>query len=446
MWARRHRSLQLTDRCQCPLTVFLRSPSSDADAQPLRVDAIHCGSPFLASSVPPFASSSVNLTRTYLDHAATSWPKPPGVLEACVEYQSSLGVASGRSAYRSSQSADSLVSEVRRLIAELIGAPHRDSIALTTNGTMALNAAILGFLHPATLESTHVVTTVTEHNSVLRPLSLLERTRGLTWTAIRCDREGHVSVRDLESAMQPNTKLVILNHGSNVTGSIMDLELPIAAAHAHGTVVLVDAAQTLGFTPIQVARLGIDLLAAPLHKGACGMLGTGFLFASPDVADRLRIPWIGGTGRNSDSLIEDFSWRDSIESGNLNVPALASVAAGIRWLNESGHTVPLSKWTEEILKALHACNRIRWIGPRDPQDRLPVFSLVSETMDCHELAMIIDTSLGIEARSGFHCAALIHDSLDTRRYGGTLRLSLGHTSTETDVARACEAIRWLDAL
>jgi cysteine desulfurase / selenocysteine lyase len=363
-----------------------------------------------------------------------------------MEYQTSIGVASGRSAYRASQQADAIIGELRRLIAELIGTPHRDSIALTTNGTMALNAAILGFLHEPTLEGIHVVTTVTEHNSVLRPLSQLERTRGLQWTAVPCDREGFVHPHALRSAMQPNTRLMIINHGSNVTGTIQDLEHAVSIAHSFGAAILVDTAQTLGFVQIDVAKLGIDMLAAPLHKGACGMLGTGFLFANPELADRLRIPWIGGTGRNSDSLLDDFPWRDAVESGNLNVPALASVSAGIRWLNEFGRTIPLSEWTGEILKTLHQCNRIRWFGPTDSQSRLPVFSMASETLDCHELAMILDSSLGIEARSGFHCAALMHSALDTQRYGGTLRLSLGHTSTESDVAHACDAIRCLDSL
>jgi selenocysteine lyase/cysteine desulfurase len=363
-----------------------------------------------------------------------------------MEYQATIGVASGRSAYRASQQADAIVGEVRRLVADLIGTPHRDAIALTSNGTMALNAAILGFLCEPSLEGTHVVTTVTEHNSVLRPLSQLERTRGLAWTAVPCDREGYVHAHALQSAMQPNTRLVILNHGSNVTGTVQDLEPVASIAHSFGAAILVDAAQTLGFVEIDVAGLGIDMLAAPLHKGACGMLGTGFLYANPDMSDRLRIPWVGGTGRNSDSLLEDFPWRDSIESGNLNVPALASVAAGIRWLNQYGGYVPLSDWTEEILKTLHQCCRIRWFGPKGSNDRLPVFSMVSETMDCHELAMVLDNSLGIEARSGFHCAALMHSQIDTQRYGGTLRLSLGHTSTESDVARACEAIRSLDTL
>jgi cysteine desulfurase/selenocysteine lyase len=398
----------------------------------------------MASSVPPLGG--VGPRRIYLDHAATSWPKPPGVLDACVEYQTQIGVAAGRSAYRNSQRADAIVSDVRGLIAQLIGTPHRDSIAFASNGTMALNAAILGLLHESNLESVHVVTTAIEHNSVLRPLSQLRNQRGLNWTAIPCDPDGYVNVDALESAMRPNTRLVILNHASNVTGAVTDLAPAVRIVKSHSAVVLVDAAQTLGFLPIDVNAMGIDMLAAPLHKGACGMLGTGFLYAHPLLVDRLRVPWIGGTGRISDSLDDDFPWRDAVESGNLNVPALASVGAGIRWLAEHQETIGWRDWMKSILDAFRRCTRIRLIGPKESQDRLPVFSLVSETMDCHELAMLVDSARGWEARSGFHCAAMIHDAIGTQRYSGTLRISLGHTSTSSDVAEVCEGLRWLDSL
>jgi cysteine desulfurase/selenocysteine lyase len=398
----------------------------------------------MASSIPPLGSELPR--RFYLDHAATSWPKPPGVLEACVEYQTNVGVAAGRGAYRNSQVADHIVSDVRGLIAQWIGTPHRDSIALTSNGTMALNAAILGLLHETSLNHVHVVTTAIEHNSVLRPLAQLQKLRGLNFTIVPCDREGIVELHRLESAMQPNTRLVILNHASNVTGVVMDLVRSVSMAKSRGATVLVDAAQTLGFVPIDVTALGIDMLAAPLHKGACGMLGTGFLYAHPLVGEKLRIPWIGGTGRSSDSLDDDFPWRDAVESGNMNVPALASVAAGLRWLQEHANAVAWEKWMGSILEVFHRCTRVRLIGPMELANRLPVFSLVSKTMDCHELAMLVDSARGWEARSGFHCAAAIHDDLDTKRYNGTLRISLGHTSTDSDVAEVCEGLRWLDRM
>ena len=403
----------------------------------------------MASSIPTLKSSNAqsdNKPRIYLDHAATSWPKPPGVLEACVEYQTQIGVAAGRSAYRNSHRADAIISEVRGLVAELIGTPHRDSIALTSNGTMALNAAILGFLHEPILETVHVLTTAIEHNSVLRPLTQLRKTRGLNVTIVPCDRDGVVDMHRLQSAMRPNTRLVILNHASNVTGTITDLAHAISIAKSYGATVLVDAAQTLGFIPIDVTVLGVDMLAAPLHKGACGMLGTGFLYAHPLVGEKLQIPWIGGTGRSSNSLDDDFPWHDAVESGNMNVPALASVAAGIRWLKGQPKVSTWEKWTASILEAFHHCSRVRLIGPNKLDNRLPVFSLVSETMDCHELAMLVDCARGWETRSGFHCAAAIHDEIDTLRYSGTLRISLGHTSTDSDVAEVCEGLRWLDSL
>jgi len=385
----------------------------------------------------------VNRRRVYLDHAATSWPKPPGVLEACAEYQTTTGAAASRGAYRSSRAADAIVADARAQLANVIHAAKGSEIAFTSNGTMALNAAILGLLHPLDLSPWHVVTTAIEHNSVLRPLAMLEQTRGLRWTAVPCDTRGRVDPTRIQHAMRPETRLVIVNHGSNVTGAITDVARVSEIAHRSNAWLLVDAAQTVGYASIDVEADGIDLLAAPCHKGVGGMLGTGFVYATSQALSEMRAPWIGGTGNRSDSLTGAFSWSEGIESGNLNVPGIASVGAGLRWLSQRSHNNP---WREGVLRMVEEIEKhpqLHFFGPDPSQERLPVISLTSDRLDCHEMAMVLESAMGIEARSGFHCAALIHEHLGTCATGGTLRLSLGHTSTEEDVEAACEGIRLL---
>lgn len=386
--------------------------------------------------------------RTYLDHAATSWPKPAQAVQACVDYQTQLGVAAGRGAYRSSERADQIVGVVRSAIAGLLGEKNPTTISFTSNGTMALHLAIHGFLHELDLRNTHVVTTSTEHNSVLRPLASLEKQRGLRWTAVPCDRGGNIDICALRDAVEPSTRLIIVNHASNVTGAVQDLVAISEISRQAGASLLVDAAQSLGLIDIDVNNPHIDMLAAPGHKGLGGMLGTGILYVRSELSPKLRSPWIGGTGGRSDRLVDDFPWSEAAESGNLNIPAIASLGEGVRWLRGNHDAEKLRLRTDRLIDAVEREKRLRWIGSkesrgaRQPLQRVPVVSFTHADLSCHEMAMLLDTTLGIEARSGFHCAAMIHRYLGTE-HGGTLRMSLGHTSTDADVHAAIEGIRLL---
>jgi selenocysteine lyase/cysteine desulfurase len=311
---------------------------------------------------------------------------------------------------------------------------------------MALHVAIQGLLHESDLSQTHVVTTATEHNSVLRALARLEDERGLGWTAVPCDVTGRISVDAIQSALRHNTRGIIINHASNVTGVVQDIPSIVEIAQGHGVWLMVDAAQSIGY--VDVSMQGIDLLAAPGHKGLGGMLGTGFVIASERMVDRLRSPWIGGTGRRSDRLRDEFTWVESVESGNLNLPAIASLEAALRQRHQESHTSDAwIKWTEKLVEEILRQPSLRCVGPdlrsTELGTRAPVISMTGNGMDCHEMAMLLDGELGIEARSGFHCAALIHHDLGTQDDGGTLRFSLGHTSTADDVEAALEGIRLL---
>jgi len=387
--------------------------------------------------------TSVEITnRVYLDHAATSWPKPPGVLEALVQYQTQCGASVGRGSYQSSLHASKLLQSARQQIVTLIGASSADEVAFTGNGTHALIAGLFGILRPGD----HVVTSRAEHNSVLRPLAQLSKSRGIEWTAAPCDGRGLVDVDQIMLACTPKTRMIVLTHASNVTGMIQPIAEVAKFAKQRGIVFFVDAAQTLGYCPINVKEIGLDLMAFPGHKGACGMLGTGVLYLSQDLCSEFESTWCGGTGTESSRIDGPFGWQESVESGNLNMPAIASLERGVKWV-QTGFEVQrqhLESLKERVLAILQNSPMLRMIGPFQSDDRVPVFSVLAKNLAPQELASIFDSSFGIEVRAGLHCAGLIHDNLGTSETSGTVRISLGHTSTSNDVDCLESAVKSLE--
>lgn len=390
--------------------------------------------------------------RHYLDHAATTWPKPPSVLEAMVRYQSDCGAPASRGVYKSGLESNNLVQETRRSLCELFNASSTEEIAFCSNGTHALNAAIFGLALGSTNKPFHVLTTSIEHNSVLRPLELASSRGWLQWSSVGCDSRGLVDPADLEKAIRNDTRLLIVSHVSNVTGAVQDLEAISAITRSRGILLMVDASQSAGYLPIDLQELGIDILATAGHKGLCGMLGTGILIMKSAVQGFCSPFLIGGTGESSDKIDGDFAWQSTVESGNLNVPAIASLNAGLKWKKQS-ESPPYELWNQAILDAIYGCENLSLVGSPSTslEQRLPVFSLVAKNSSSlfqtpQEMAVFLDSAGGVECRAGFHCAGMIHDSLGTREHGGTLRLSLGCTSTQADVDAACTALRSLDEM
>jgi len=351
--------------------------------------------------------------------------------------------------YQSAEESSELVRTTRQALARLIHAPNSTDIAFCSNGTQALNSAILGLLQSPSMRGCHVVTTVTEHNSVLRPLQLATHSCGFTWTAVSCDETGWVDPNQVLIAMNAKTRLVILNHVSNVTGAVQDFRSIAEIAKRRGAIFMLDAAQSLGYLPIDVVADGIDIVAAPGHKGACGMLGTGILYVRRELQELLEPVWIGGTGTQSDSIDGPFDWLSAVESGNCNLPGIASLKAGLEWLEKQEPNKKLQVWSGEIIDAIQQTRNLHMVGPipnDSKRNRLSVVSLICDTLSCHEMAMLLDSACGVEARSGFHCAGLIHSCLGTQEKGGTLRLSLGHTSTIADVEAAIAGIQILGTM
>jgi cysteine desulfurase / selenocysteine lyase len=379
------------------------------------------------------------LMRIYLDNAATSWPKPEPVYAAVDRYQRDIGAAAGRGGYREAVEAQRAVDAARRGCAALLGVEDPRRIVFTANGTDALNLAIHGLLRPAD----HVITTVCEHNSVLRPLAEASHSRDVHVSIIGCDETGVVDLDELKKSLRPNTRLLAITHASNVTGAVQPVAEAASLAHAAGALVLVDAAQTAGHLPVDVKRFDADLLAASGHKGLLGPLGTGLLYVREGLEPELAPVRQGGTGidSQSDRQPNELPWR--YEAGNLNTPALAGMAAAVQFLNErsvrevAAHESAL---IERLLNGLSEIKTARIYGPQGSQVRAAVVSFTIEGYDPQEFAAALDSSCGVQCRAGLHCAPRMHQALGTDAIGGTVRFSVGWSTTDKDVDSALRAV------
>jgi cysteine desulfurase family protein len=379
------------------------------------------------------------MPRIYLDNAATSWPKPESVYQAVDDHQRRLGAPAGRGAYAEAAETERIVGACRKKIAQLIGASDLSRIIFTQNGTDSLNLAIHGWLR----EGDHVVTTVCEHNSVLRPLRFLTEHRKVTTTYVGCDAQGFIDPDDMRRAIQPNTRLIALIHASNVTGAIQPVEEVGRIAAEQDIAYLVDAAQTLGHVTVDVQRIGCQMLAAPGHKGLLGPLGTGILYIAPGVEDRLLSIRQGGTGTRSDEDIQPSSLPDRYESGNLNVPGIVGLNSGVSLAASQGIDRELSHGRQllgRLLAEIREIGGVELYGPPMCQQRVGVISLNLAGYDPQELASLLDAQWSIQARAGLHCAPRMHAALGTTP-NGTLRLSVGMFNTLEQIDRVIAALR-----
>jgi cysteine desulfurase / selenocysteine lyase len=382
--------------------------------------------------------------RIYLDNAATSWPKPESVYTATDHYQRQLGAPSARSAYREANEADRLMEQTRRGLADLIGVQQSHCVLFTSNGTDSLNQALHGLLRPGD----HVVTSVVEHNSVLRPLRYLEQTRDVRVTRVGCDGRGIIDPDDVQSAIQPTTRLIALIHASNVTGALQPVEAVGRIAKQREILLLVDAAQSLGHVPVDVRALGVDLLAAPGHKALLGPLGTGLLYVAPGVERHLSPLRQGGTGTQSEQDVQPDSLPDRYESGNHNLPGIIGLGAGLAYLQQHGidalrrHEQML---TAKLLAGLRELTGVTVYGPSELEQRVGVVGITVDGWEPQALATALDTAFRVQVRAGLQCAPLMHRALGTASRGGTIRFSLGPMNTTEHIDAAVQAIAELAA-
>jgi len=382
------------------------------------------------------------LDRLYFDNAATSWPKPESVYVAVDRYQRELGVAAGRGSYRDSEDVSRLINRLRSQLANLIGAEGPERIVFTQNCTDSLNLALHGLLN----EGDHVVSTVAEHNSILRPLHEL-RHRGVTSTLVDLNEAGGIDESQLAKAVRPETRLIAVTHASNVTGFLQPLEGIRQIARQHDCLLLLDAAQTLGHVPVNVATAGVDLLAAPGHKGLLGPLGTGLLYLAPGLEDVVRSIRQGGTGTQSELAEQPTQMPAKFEAGNLNVPGLVGLEAGVQHvvgqLQELLDERHFETCTEMLIDGI---GQLPGVTMYSRPNRTGIVSFNVAGYDPREFATLLDSTATIQVRAGLHCAPLMHRHLGTVETGGAVRASFGHWSTELEIAKLIEAVSMLAAV
>ncbi len=373
----------------------------------------------------------------YLDNAASSYPKAPGVGRAMADYIEQLGVNVGRGTYAQASEAALTVLETREKLKRFFHFPGRENhVVFTPGATYGLNQILRGFLKPGD----HVIVSSMEHNAVMRPLTDLQEC-GVTFSRIPADQDGKTNAADLVPLLKPNTRLVVVSHASNVSGTIFPLEETAQLCRQYGIPLVVDAAQTAGYLPIDFEALGLAALCVPGHKGLLGPQGIGAMLLTPSFAKLLTPLTTGGTGSASDSELQPDYMPDRFESGTMNLPGIMGLNAALDFVMEQGvesvraHTKML---TQQFLEGVRRLP-VRIVGPNDPEQQVGVVSLDFCDLDNAEVAFRLEQESGIITRCGLHCAPNAHKTLQTFPQG-TVRFSFGHATTEEEVAYAIRGI------
>jgi len=373
----------------------------------------------------------------YFDNAATSWPKPPETIAAMQNYLQNIGGSPGRSGHRLSIEAARIIFAAREKLAELFNIPDPLRIVLTKNATEALNIAIFGLLKPGD----HVITSGMEHNSVMRPLRLMEA-RGIRITVIPCDKTGLLDPAQIAGAIEKNTKAIFITHASNVTGTVLPVADIGRIARDHDLVLCVDAAQTAGSYPIDVLDMNIDLLAFTGHKSLLGPSGTGGLYIREGLEKNITPLCVGGTGSRSEMEAQPDFMPDRYEAGTPNTAGFAGLRAGVEFVLSRGLDEIKSKeenLTKVFIEGIGNLPGITLYGQTSVDQRIPVVSFNIDGMDPAAVAWEIDERFKIMSRSGLQCAPAAHKTIGTYPVG-TVRFSFSYFNTGEQVIQSIEAL------
>ena len=374
----------------------------------------------------------------YLDNAATTLNKPPQVEQAMLDALRTAGNP-GRGAHEPTLHASRLVYAARCAISRLLNAPDPSCVAFTANATQALNTALGGLFAPGD----HIITTVCEHNSVLRALYRLRDQEGVQLSFAGVDEKGRLQYDGWQGLIQPNTKAVVVTCASNVTGNGTDLIRVSEFAHRNGLLLIVDAAQTAGAQPVDVQALDIDVLCFTGHKALLGPQGTGGLYVRPGLSVRPLV--VGGSGVHSFDERHPAQMPTALEAGTLNVPGLAGLCAGVEWILAQGVETLCAK--ETALAALFYKNirdlpNVKIYGDPEMALHAPIISLNIGDEDSARIADILWEDYSICVRAGAHCAPLMHKALGTVEQG-VVRFSFSHFNTEAEVLQTAAAVQEL---
>jgi len=373
----------------------------------------------------------------YLDNAASTWPKPPAVKDMMAEAIEDYAANPGRGGHTLAMKASKTVFRTRVQLSRLFGIQNPNNLFFYLNATQALNQAIKGFLKPGD----HVVSSSVEHNSVRRPIEFMRKTSQVEATFIEPRDDHHFYVEDFAKAIQPNTRLLVVSHASNLTGVILPVAELGKLAKERGITFLVDASQSAGVLPIHVEEMHIDMLAFPGHKGLYGPQGTGGLYVHNDID---LVPLIhGGTGSQSEAIEQPTTRPDRYESGTVNTVGLAGLHAGVSFVMEKGvENIRQHEWNlvKQTIAQLQEIPGVQVYGPGIETERVGVVAFNVGEVDASEVSFILDQQYGIATRSGYHCTPLGHQTAGTEQRGA-VRASFGIFNSDKDVEALIDAVK-----
>ncbi len=374
----------------------------------------------------------------YLDNAATSWPKPESVYDFMDQFYRNNGVNPGRSGFDAAIGAGDMVENTRRKFTEFFNGDAPERTVFVHNATDGLNLVIQGLVK----QGDHVISTWVEHNSVLRPLNHLERDGICEVTWIRFNEQGFVNPEEIKAALKPNTRLVVINHGSNVIGTIQPVSEIGAVLADHPARLVIDASQTAGVVPIDMKAMGIDVLVATGHKALMGPTGTGVVVVREDV--EIAQHRSGGTGVRSayPYHLEEYPWR--LEYGTINLMGVAGLWAGQRWIEEQGGPAAILQremaHTQRLVEGLRAIDRVKLYCAESLEGHIATLSCNVDGIDAENVGIMLDVDHDIATRTGLQCAPKAHEGIGTLEMHGTVRFSLGPFITEQQIDRAVAAM------
>lgn len=370
----------------------------------------------------------------YLDNAATTLHKPQQVIDAVVHAMQSMGNCA-RGTHEEALDAARTVYDARVRLASLFGCPRVDHVAFTANSTEALNIAINGLIDPGD----HVISTDLEHNSVLRPLYRLEAEHGAELSFVPADKLGNVDYADFERLMKPNTRAVVCTNASNLTGTVLDIERIAKTAHSHGALVIVDASQTAGCWPIDMKKMGIDVLCFTGHKGLMGPQGTGGICVKEGI--EIRPFKVGGSGVQSYSRTHPAEYPTRLEAGTLNGHGIAGLGAAAKFISETGVENIHAKERSLMLRFYEGVKKIEGVTVYGDftKDKTAIVALNIRDYESGEVSYELSQGYGIATRPGAHCAPRMHKALGTAEVGA-VRFSFSFYNTEEEIDEAVRAV------
>jgi len=373
----------------------------------------------------------------YLDNASTSFPKAPTVATAMSDYITNRGININRGSYALAYDVEDTIYTTRQRLNTLFNGHDPSHVVFTQNVTMSLNMVIKGLLKAGD----HVLVSSMEHNAVMRPLTQL-LDKGITFDIIPCDKTGSIQLESMDSLIRPNTVAMIINHASNVCGTIQPLESIGSICKTHNLQFIVDAAQTAGVIPIDVKACHIDALCFTGHKGLLGPQGIGGIILTKEMAQNLTPLIAGGTGSFSHLETMPTHMPDAFEAGTLNLPGIIGLNEGLAYIESQGmenihkHELAL---TQSFLEGLQSIDGINIVGKKNIEDRPAVVSITIDGMDPASIAYELESNYHIMTRVGLHCAPRAHQTLGTYPEG-TVRFSFGYANTHEDVESALSAL------